>query len=119
TALTKAVREADPDADQRAAYDDLVAVGEPLLSVGGYSFDTKAAAQVRQMVREAVRLTDAIIAAQLEPEPRLSLLQSVMDGRLSLSMQLWQAAVPKNQVNTVDLAAELGIEAALLDRLQA
>ena len=42
-----------------------------------------------------------------------------MDGRLSLSMQLWQVDAQTEQINTVDLAAELGLEAATLDRLGA
>ena len=118
-ALKDAAQSADLDAAQKAAFDDIVSVSEPLLTVEGYASELKVAAQVRQLARAAVSLTDAIIAAQLEPELRLSLLQSVMDGRLSLSMQLWQVAVPNEQVNTVDLAAELGLEAATLDRLGA
>jgi signal transduction histidine kinase len=63
-------------------------------------------------------LIDAIIAEQLEPEPKLPALQQALDGRVSLAMQQYMASVsdPKT-INPVDLSAELGVEQIIIDRL--
>ena len=63
-------------------------------------------------------LIDAIIAEQLEPEPKLPALQQALDGRVSLAMQQYMVNVsdPKT-INLVDLSAELGVEQVIIDRL--
>ena len=75
---------------------------------------------MRQLQRSITELIDAIIDEQIEPEQRLQMLQQTIDGRVSLAMQQYQVASNDGKdANPVDLSAELGVEAATLDRLAA
>ena len=74
---------------------------------------------MRQLQRGVAELIDAIVAEQIEPEPRLQMLQQTIDGRVSLAMQQFQVAASGKDTNPVDLAAEVGVEAATIDRLAA
>ncbi|MDX6371335.1 MAG: hypothetical protein QOD98_323 [Nocardioidaceae bacterium] len=103
---------------QRKRLDSVLNLSEQLRSGRAYLSAGQAISQVRQLQRGVTQLLDAIVAEQLEPEPKLAALQQAMDGRVSLAMQQYMVNVsdPKS-INLVDLSAELGVEQVIIDRL--
>lgn len=103
---------------QQARLDTVQKLSGQLRESSGYVSAGQAVSQVRQLQRGVTSLIDAIVNEQSSPEPKLAALQQALDGRVSLAMQQYQVAVgdPK-AVNTVDLAAELGVEQVIVDRL--
>ena len=103
---------------QRKRLDSVLSLSEQLRSGRAYISASSAISQVRQLQRGVTELIDAIIAEQLEPEPKLPALQQALDGRVSLAMQQYMVNVadPKS-INLVDLSAELGVEQVIIDRL--
>ena len=98
----------------------MLKLSEQLRDGPAYVSAGQAVSQVRQLQRGVTALIDAIIAEQLEPEPKLPALQQALDGRVSLAMQQYMVNVadPK-AINPVDLSAELGVEQVIIDRLGA
>jgi signal transduction histidine kinase len=109
---------AELTAAQRNRLDSVLTLSEQLRSGRAYISTSSAVSQVRQLQRGVASLIDAIIAEQLEPEPKLPALQQALDGRVSLAMQQYMVSVsdPKT-INLVDLSAELGVEQIIIDRL--
>lgn len=110
-ALTAAQRE------QAASVYDL---SEQLRSKDGYVSVGASVSQLRTLQRGVSALIATIVEEQIEPEPRLQLLDNVLSGRLSLALQ--QFAVAYNDgagVKPVELAAEVGVEASAIERISA
>ena len=98
----------------------MLSLSEQLRDGDAYVSAGSAVSQIRQLQRGVSELIDAIAVEQVEPEPRLQMLQQTIDGRVSLAMQQFQVAGNAGKdANPVDLAAEVGVEAATLDRLGA
>jgi signal transduction histidine kinase len=75
-------------------------------------------AQLRQMQTGVNRLVTTIADAQLEPQPRLQLLNETLAGRFSLAMQQALVATERSgDTGDLELFAELGAEGASIDRL--
>lgn len=75
-------------------------------------------AQLRQMQSGVNRLVTTIADAQLEPQPRLQLLNETLAGRFSLAMQQALVATERSgDTGDLELFAELGAEGAAIDRL--
>ena len=109
---------ADLTAAQRTRLDSVLTLSEQLRDGKAFLSTSSAVSQIRQLQRGVASLIDAIIAEQLEPEPKLPALQQALDGRVSLAMQQYMVSVsdPKT-INLVDLSAELGVEQIIIDRL--
>ncbi len=111
---------ADLTSQQQKRLDTVMSLSQQLRDGKAYVSVGASSSQVRQLQRGIAELIDAIVAEQIEPEPRLQMLQQTIDGRVSLAMQQFQVATNGGKdVNAVNLAAELGVEAATIDRLAA
>jgi signal transduction histidine kinase len=119
TQLERTATSAELTSAQQKQLDTVLSLSVQLRDDQGYVSVGQAVSQVRQLQRGVSELIDAIVAEQIEPEPRLQMLQQTIDGRVSLAMQQFQGANNGKDVNSVDLAAEVGVEAAILDRLGA
>ena len=120
TRLEDVSKSADLTSKQQARLDTVMSLSQQLRDGKAYVSVGASVSQVRQLQRGIVELINAIVAEQIEPEPRLQMLQQAIDGRVSLAMQQFQVATNDGKdINPVNLAAELGVEAATIDRLAA
>lgn len=118
--LAAAARAADLTAGQDAQVASILDLSTQLRDGTAYLSVGQSVSQVRQLHAGVTELITQIMNEQAEPEPRLLVLQQVLDGRLSLSMQQFQVAYDNGaDASQVDLASELGVEAAAIDRLGA
>ena len=117
-ALSAAAASADLTTTQRGRLTSVLSLSSQLRDGKAYLSVGQAVSQVRQLQRGVTQLIDSIVAEQIEPEPKLAALQQALDGRVSLAMQQYQVTVAdKKSINQVDLAAELGVEQVIIDRL--
>ena len=116
--LKSTAASADLTSAQQERLDSVIALSVQLRDGKAYVSAGQAVSQVRQLQRGVTDLIDSIIAEQIEPELKLAALQQALDGRVSLAMQQYQVntANPAD-INFVDLAAELGVEQVIIDRL--
>ena len=111
-------KSADLTAAQRTRLDSVMSLSVQLRDGKAYVSVGQATSQLRQLQRGVTELIDAIVIEQIEPEPKLAVLQQALDGRVSLAMQQFQVAnQTASEINSVDLAAELGVEQVIIDRL--
>jgi signal transduction histidine kinase len=117
--LTDVAKSADLTSKQQASLDSVMKLSGQLREGKAYISAGQAVSQVRQLQRGVTELIDSIVVEQIEPEPKLGALQQALDGRVSLAMQQYMVNVsdPKTMINAVDLAAELGVEQVIIDRL--
>ncbi|HCB04192.1 MAG TPA: hypothetical protein DEQ43_08095, partial [Nocardioides bacterium] len=109
---------ADLSPAQQERLDSVLKLSTQLRDGKAYISAGQAVSQVRQLQRGVTDLIDSIVAEQIKPEAKLAALQQALDGRVSLAMQQYMVNVPKtNDINGVDLAAELGVEQVIIDRL--
>ena len=111
-------KQSDLTATQDKRLKSVITLSAQLRDGDAYVSSGSAVSQVRQLQRGVTELIDAIVVAQIDPEPKLAALQQALDGRVSLAMQQYMVNIndPK-QVNLVDLSAELGVEQVIIDRL--
>ena len=116
--LQDAAAAADLTSTQRRRMTSVLSLSSQLRDGKAYLSVGQAVSQLRQLQRGVTQLIDSIVVEQIEPEPKLAALQQALDGRVSLAMQQYQVNVadPKS-INQVDLAAELGVEQVIIDRL--
>jgi signal transduction histidine kinase len=118
TRLADTGKSADLSSAQQKKFDSVLTLSKQLRDGHAYISVGQAVSQMRQLQRGVTELIDSIIAEQIEPEPKLAALQQALDGRVSLAMQQFQVANQGGKdVNLVDLAAELGVEQVIIDRL--
>ena len=111
---------ADLSPTQRAQADSIFDLSTQLRDGPPTSASVSPSPRCVSCTRGETQLITDIVNEQLEPEPLLLVLGQALDGRLSLSMQQFQVAYDDGAgANPVDLAAELGVEAAAIDRLGA
>ncbi|MFC5178724.1 ATP-binding protein [Nocardioides taihuensis] len=116
--LEDAAAAADLTPEQQAIMDDLLATSGELRDGRAYVSPAGLVSQVRRLQSNVTALVSAISTEQINPDPRLLALVHVLDGRLSLSMQQVMVAYKDgSDANPVELAAEVGVEAAAVDRL--
>lgn len=116
--LEQAAATAPLTAAQREQVDSVLELGDQLRDGRAYVSLGQSVSQVRQLHRGVSGLVATVVDAQLEPAPELRTLGHALDGRLSLSMQqLLVAYGDGDGVNPVELAAEVGVEAAAVERL--
>ena len=109
---------ADLSPAQQERLDSVLKLSTQLRDGKAYVSAGQAVSQVRQLQRGVTELIDSIVAEQIKPEAKLGALQQALDGRVSLAMQQYMVNVPKTaDINGVDLAAELGVEQVIIDRL--
>ncbi len=116
--LEDAGKSADLTTAQRERLGSVISLSSQLRDGSAFLSAGQTVSQVRQLQRGVTQLIDSIVAAQINPEPKLAALQQALDGRVSLAMQIFMtnAADPKT-INQVDLSAELGVEQVIIDRL--
>ena len=118
TKLEDTGKNADLTTAQRNRLDSVLTLSVQLRDGRAYVSAGQAVSQVRQLQRGVTELLDAIIAEQLEPEAKLPALQQALDGRVSLAMQQYMVNVANpDDINVVDLSAEVGVEQVIIDRL--
>src|SRR3954471_24753726 len=115
TRLQDVGKSADLTSAQRESLPSVLSLSTQLRDGRAYISSGQAVSQVRQLQRSITELIDAIVAAQLQPEPQLAALQQALDGRVSLAMQLFMVNADPKTVNAVDLSAELGVEQVIID----
>src|SRR3954469_4796085 len=108
---------ADLSSKQQTRLDTVMKLSAQLREGRAYLSAGQAVAQVRQLQRGVTELIDSIVAEQIDPEPKLAALQQALDGRVSLAMQIFMTNADAKNINSVDLAAELGVEQVIIDRL--
>src|SRR3954451_22935754 len=116
--LSDPAKTADLSAKQQERVAGVLKLSGQLRDGSAYLSAGQAVSQVRQLQRGVTELIDSIVAEQIEPEPKLAALQQALDGRVSLAMQQYMVNTsnPKD-ISQVDLAAELGVEQVIIDRL--
>jgi signal transduction histidine kinase len=114
-----AAARADLTPEQSTRASEVLRLSEQLRSAQGYASVGQSISQLRQLQRGVNQLVSAIAAAQAEPEPMLQLLGNLIDGRVSLTVQLFTAATVDTgkEINPVDLGAEVGVEAGAVERI--
>ncbi|MFC6285082.1 ATP-binding protein [Nocardioides sp. GCM10027113] len=118
TELERAGAAAPLTTRQRARLDSLLELSDQLRDGRAYVSVGQSVSQVRQLHRGVSQLLASIVDAQIEPEPRLRTLAHVLDGRLSLAMQQVMVAEAGDRRSvSAELAAEVGVEAAAIERL--
>ncbi len=118
--FTDAIKSAGLTSAQREQADSVMDLSEQLRSTDGYVSVGQSVSQLNQLQSGVLALIDTIVSEQRQPEARLQLLGSVIDGRASLTIQQFSVAYQDGVgVKPIDLAAELGVEAAAIDRLAA
>ncbi len=111
-------KSADLTSAQQNRLQSVLSLSVQLRDGKAYISTSQAVSQIRQLQRGVTQLIDTIVAEQIEPEPKLAALQQALDGRVSLAMQQYQVNIADpNTINFVDLAAELGVEQVIIDRL--
>ena len=83
--------------DQKARLADVIKLSEPLRNGDAYLTTGAAMSEVRALGRGVDALVDTIIAAQIEPEPKLTALQQAVQSQFR-----WGAILP-TYLETVDL----------------
>jgi signal transduction histidine kinase len=117
-AFAAAVESAGLTAAQRKQADSVYDLSEQLRSERAYLSAGGSLAQLRTLQRGVSALIATIVEEQIEPEPRLQLLDNVLSGRISLAIQQFTVAYNDGAgVKPVELAAEVGVEASAIDRI--
>ncbi len=117
-AFEAAADDADLTDEQREQVDSILTLSQQLRTNEGYLSVGQSVSQVRQLHQGITELVTQIVNEQAQPEPKLPVLVQTLDGRLALSMQQFQVAYDKGTTAIpVDLAAEVGVEGAAIDRL--
>ncbi|MGH3362378.1 MAG: ATP-binding protein, partial [Nocardioides sp.] len=118
TRLEQARDSAELTPAQTEQVNALLDFSRPLRDGDAYISIAQSVTQVRQLHREVTELITVVVEEQIESDPRLRVLEEALDGRLSLAMQQIQVAYADGEnANPVELAAEVGVEAAAIERL--
>jgi len=116
--LERARDSAELTSTQLDQVDSVLDLSAQLRTEMGYVSIGQSVAQVRLLHRGVIKLIDTIVAEQIEPEPRLQILSQTLDGRVSLAMQQLAVAYGTGDLaRPRQLAAEIGIESAAIERL--
>src|SRR5207244_4160380 len=115
-----ATSSADLDPDQAALVKQLTQIGDTLRNGTGTGITATAPVQLSDMAK----LTNALITSTLNtkatPDPRVQSLVQAVNGRLSLVKQqllIQSTSESTSLLDSVWLAAEIGVEGAALDNL--
>ena len=116
--LEDAGKSADLTTAQRERLGSVMSLSAQLRDGSAYLSAGQTVSQVRQLQRGVTQLIDSIVAAQIDPEPKLAALQQALDGRVSLAMQIFMtnAADPKTSTRST-CRPRLGVEQVIIDRL--
>jgi len=120
--LKKAAAGADLDADQTALVTSMTQIGDTLATGSGTGITATAPVQLSDMTRLATQLINSTLNTQGTPDPHVQGLIQSLNARLSLVKQ--QLLIQSDDqdstlLGSVWLAAEIGVEGAALDNLQA
>ena len=116
--LEDAGKSADLTTAQRERLGSVISLSSQLRDGSAFLSAGQTVSQVRQLQRGVTQLIDSIVAAQINPEPKLAgaaagTRRSRVPGHADF---MTNAADPKT-INQVDLSAELGVEQVIIDRL--
>lgn len=111
---------ADLTGAQRERAESLLALTQDARSADLYTSPDRTVAALRRTQISVNQLIAAIVAEQIEPDARLQVLDQVLGGRISLALQQFSVADDTDGVvRPFDLAAEIGIERAAIERVGA
>jgi signal transduction histidine kinase len=121
TALKKAAGDADLSANQQHEVDQMLQIGDTLANGGGTGITASPSVAISDMNRLATQLVTSTLNTQGTPDPRVQALIQSLNGRLSLVKQqllIQSAGQNPSLLDSVWLAAEIGVEGSALDRLK-
>lgn len=105
---------------QRERAESVLKLTEKARTPELYGVNDTSVAVLRQIQISVNQLIAAIVEDQIEPDARLQVLDQVIGGRISLAIQQFAVADDKQGIiKPYDLAAELGIESAAIQRVAA
>ena len=103
---------------QRERAESILSLTEDARSTSLYASRDQSVAVLRRIQISVNQLIAAIVADQIEPDARLQVLDQVLGGRISLALQQFAVADDGDAVvRPYDLAAEIGIESAAINRV--
>ncbi|HEX4687505.1 MAG TPA: sensor histidine kinase, partial [Nocardioides sp.] len=119
--LKRAAANANLDAVQTGYVDQLVQIGTTLQSGTGTGITATAPVQLSDMTQLTNELINSTVNTEGTPDPQAQGLTQSLNARLSLVKQqllIQSAAQSSSLLDTVWLAAEIGVEGAALDNLK-
>ena len=120
--LKSAAGNADLTPDQTKSVNDMLQIGDTLASGGGTGITADASVQLSDMTQLTTRLINSTLNTEGTPDPQVQALTQSLNGRLSLVKQqlLIQSATQQaSLLESVWLAAEIGVEGSALDNIRA
>jgi signal transduction histidine kinase len=120
-ALKRAADGADLTADQTKYVTDMLQIGDTLASGGGTGITAAAPVALSDMTERTSQLINSTLNTEGTPDPQVQALTQSLNARLSLVKQqlLIQSAHKQSTLlESVWLAAEIGVEGSALDNLQ-
>lgn len=121
SALKKAAGAADLSPSEQARVDQMVQIGHQLSNGGGTGITATPSVAVSDMNRALSSLINSTLNTEGTPDPRVQALVQSLNGRLSLFKQqllIRNATNNPTLLDSVWLAAEIGVEGAALERLK-
>ena len=118
----RAAANASLTADQTKTVDSIIQIGDTLKSGTGTGITATAPVQLSDMTRLTSQLINSTLSNTGTPDPRVQALVQALTGRLSLVKQqllIQSLQQDSGSLTPVWLAAEIGVEGAALDNLNA
>jgi len=121
SALKKAASAADLTPSEQGSVDKMIQIGHQLSSGGGTGITATPSVAISDMNRLASQLINSTLNTEGTPDPRVQALVQSLNGRMSLFKQQQLIKNATNEPTLLDsvwLAAEIGVEGAALERLE-
>jgi signal transduction histidine kinase len=119
-AFEESLDDARLTATQRERAESMLSLTEDARTPQLYAVADQSVAVLRQIQISVNQLIAAIVEDQIEPDARLQVLDQVLGGRISLAIQQFAVADDKDGVvKPYDVAAEIGVESAAIERVAA
>jgi signal transduction histidine kinase len=120
-ALKKSAAAAELSSTEQGWVDKMLQIGHTLSSGGGTGITATPSVAVSDMSRLTTQLIDSTLNTEGTPDPRVQALVQSLNGRLSLFKQqllIKNATNKPTLLDSVWLAAEIGVEGAALESLE-
>src|SRR3954452_3790785 len=121
TDLKRSAGAADLTAEEQGYVNQMLEIGDTLSSGGGTGITATPSVAVSRMNQLTTQLINSTLNTTGTPDPRVQALVQALSGRVSLVKQqllIKNAANHATLLDSVWLAAEIGVEGAALDSLQ-
>jgi signal transduction histidine kinase len=121
TALKHAAAGADLSAEQQQNVDQMLLIGDTLQSGGGTGITATPSVALSDLNARVTALVNSTLNTEGTPDPQVQALVQALNGRLSLVKQqllIQNSSRNPTLLDSVWLAAEIGVEGSALDRLK-